>query len=187
MTIRDPNTGDFVNVEKTEPLEIHYTDSSDTTYTLQVAKDVEVLEFVDLTSLTLPEGLTKLHTLEIDSRPDGILFQLTSLNLPKDIGKDADWPFRLVLGNRGEEGKEQNERRSILLLAVHKDMRPFLLMYRFLPNDGPFSFPIRIPAAKDLIRNREPDDDGVFRIDMSHIFGEGLMLLKFMAFRRGYG
>ena len=25
---------------------------------------------------------------------------------------------------------------------------------------------VRIPSAKDLIRNREPDDDGVFRIPM---------------------
>ena len=170
--------GGFGETTAQETLDVHYTDSSGTTYTLQVEKNVEVLEFVDLTSLTLPKGLTKLHTLEIDSQPDGIVFQLTSLNLPKDIGKDADWPFRLVLGNRGEEGKEQNEQRSIPLLAVHKDMRPFLLMYRFLPNNGAFSFPIRIPAAKDLIRNREPDDDGVFRIDMSHIFWRGVDVIE---------
>ena len=38
-------------------------------------------------------------------------------------------------------------------LQVHEDMGRFLVAGY-----------IRIPAAKDLIRNREPDDDGVFRI-----------------------
>ena len=87
VTIRDPKTGGFVNVEKTEPLEIHYTDSSGTTYTLQVEKNVEVLEFVDLTSLTLPKGLTKLHTLEIDSQPDGIDISIDKPEPPKRYRK----------------------------------------------------------------------------------------------------
>ena len=135
--------------ETTEPetLEVRYNDSS----TLQVEKDVEVLRFdYRTTSLTLPEGLTKLHTLEIGTELGGG-FRLTSLKLPKDIGKDADWPFRLVLG-------------SALRLLLHKDMGPFLLIYRTGGQDRDFSLPIRISPAKDLIKNQEPDNDGVFRL-----------------------
>ncbi len=97
---------------ETETLEVRYTQSG-TSYTNQVAKDVKVLRFdFRITSLNLPDGLTKLHSLEIDIH-DGSAFALQSLKLPKDIGKDADWPFRVVLG------------REISSLSVHKDMGPF--------------------------------------------------------------
>ena len=137
-----------------ETLEVHYTDLGGTFHTLQVEKDVEVLRFNrfdSIRSLTLPEGLTKLHTLDIAT----VIFQLTSLKLPKDLGKEAEWTFRLMFG--GE---------TIPLLAVHKDMGRFLL---FLPSGrrGGAGAPTRIPAAKELMRNRIPDVDGVFRIDQT--------------------
>ena len=138
---------------ETETLEIQYTDSNGNSRTLQVEKDVKVLRFRNLKSLTLPDGLTKLHSLEIDIH-DGSAFVLQSLKLPKDIGKDADWPFRVVLG------------REISSLSVHKDMGPFLLIYRKrFGGEGSFSLPTRIPSAKELIKDRTPESDGVFRIE----------------------
>ena len=124
-----------------EMLEIRYTEHG-TSYTNQVTKDVEVLRLSQyITVLHLPEGLTKLHTLSIDSAGVHSL-NLTKLILPKDIGKDADWPFRLYVSYVDEN----------FTLQVHKDMGRFSLYH------------IRIPSAKNLIRNREPDDDGIFRI-----------------------
>ena len=138
-----------------ETLEVHYTDSGGTFHTLQVEKDVEVLRFDSrTTSLTLPEGLTKLHTLEIGTVLGGG-FRLASLKLPKDLGKEAEWTFRLMFG--GE---------TIPLLAVHKDMGRFLLLYN-VGRRGAGVVPTRIPSAEKLIKNRIPDDDGVFRIDQS--------------------
>ena len=123
-----------------EMLEIRYT-QGDTSYTNYVVKDVAVLRFdINITDLHLLEGLTKLHTLSI-RRIGNYNHMLTRLILPKDLGKEADWPLRLYVIPYS------------LTFQVHKDMGRFLL------NDY-----IRIPSAKDLIRNREPDDDGVFRI-----------------------
>ena len=142
--------------EITEPemLEVRYTDSSGTSYTNQVAKDVEVLRFSQyITALHLPEGLTKLHTLLITDRSSAHL-HLARLILPKDIGKDADWPLRVVLAFP-----------DFLALQVHKDMGQFSLAV--YPDNTFYYLPIRIPSAKKLIRNREPDDDGVFRIPIS--------------------
>ena len=138
---------------ETETLEVRYTQSG-TSYTNQVTKDVEVLRFpYQITDLILPEGLTKLHSLEIYTR-DYRYLELTRLILPKDIGKDADWPFRLVLGRP-------------ITLQVHKEMGQFSLVVKTLRGNGhTFWLPLRISSAKDLIRNREPDDDGVFRIPM---------------------
>ena len=149
---------------ETETLEVHYTDSGGTTYTLQVEKDIEVLRFNRfdrISSLTLPEGLTKLHTLDIAT----VIFELTSLKLPKDLGKEAEWTFRLMFG--GE---------TIPLLAVHKDMGRFLLLYN-VGRRGAGVVPTRIPSAEKLIKNRIPDDDGVFRIDQTdhHYLGVGVI------------
>ena len=124
-------------------LEVRYTQSG-TSYTNQVAKDVEVLIFKDgMTELHLPEGLTKLHTLAVVCRKGA--YEMPRLRLPKDIGKDADWMFKL-------RTTDMSFNQRNFTLQIHKDMG------RFLVNE------IRIPAAKDLIRNREPDDNGVFRI-----------------------
>lgn len=140
-----------------ETIEVHYTDINGTSHIMRVEKDVEVLRFENLTNLTLPEGLTKLHTLEV-----AMLFfegEKKRLKLPKDLAKDAEWTFRLVI-----DGLPSS---SILSLAVHKDMGHFLL---FLPSGrrgGAVAVPTRIPSAEKLIKNRIPDNDGVFRIDQS--------------------
>ena len=126
-----------------EMLQIRYTQSG-TSYTNQVEKDVEVLIFKDgMTELHLPEGLTKLHTLAVVCRKGA--YEMPKLRLPKDISKDADWMFKL-------RTTDMSFNQRNFTLQIHKDMG------RFLVNE------IRIPAAKDLIRKREPDDDGVFRI-----------------------
>ena len=73
---------------------------------------------------------------------------LTSLNLPEDFGKYAlgKYADRIVLLLD----------RSIERLSVHKNMKEFSLS-----REGEsFNF----PSAKELIRNRKPDSDGVYRI-----------------------
>ena len=149
-----------------ETIEVHYTDINGTSHIMRVEKDVEVLRFENLTNLTLPEGLTKVHTLEVD-----LLFfegERKRLKLPKDLAKDAEWTFRLVISRLTSS--------SVLSLAVHKDMRHFLL---FLPSGrrGDAGAPTRIPSAEKLIKNRIPDNDGVFRIDQSdhHYLGVGVI------------
>ena len=152
-----------------ETLEVHYTDSGGTFHTLQGEKDIEVLRFNrfdSIRSLTLPEGLTKLHTLDIAT----VIFQLTSLKLPKDLGKEAEWTFRLLIG--GE---------TIPLLAVHKDMGRFLLL-RNVGRRGAGVVPTRIPAAKELIRNRLPNEYGVFRIDQSDHHYLGVEVIEVYGF-----
>ena len=140
--------------QEPETLEVRYIQSG-TSYTNQVAKDVKVLRFdFRITSLTLPEGLTKLHTLEIDWN-NGI--NLPYLELPKDIGKEADWPFQLMLYRP-------------ITLRVHRAMGHFSLWARVNARGNGLGAPTRIPSAEDLIRNREPDDDGVFRIPMNYDF-----------------
>ena len=126
------------------------------TRTLRVEKDSEHLKidfpFGDddlLNWVRIPEGLTKVHTLEIDTVGvvlDQSTFEL-SISLPKDIGKDAEWPprFRINLS-------------LLYILEVHEEMGPFTVI------TGSAPLPLRIPSAKDLIRNQEPNDDGVFRI-----------------------
>ena len=130
-----------------ETLHVHYIYYPQATGGVGVAKDVESLAFADDTShITLPEGLTKLHTLLVHANNHADpLHALQSLQLPKDIGKDTDWPFQLQVVGLNTK----------FTLRIHEDMG------RFLVND------LRIPAAKDLIRNREPNDDGVFRIPIS--------------------
>ena len=157
--------------QEPETLEIHYTKPTSgtvhTMHVMQVEKDVEVLRFNDTSSITLPEGLTKLHTLEVD-----LFFfegERKRLKLPKDLAKDAEWTFRLVISGLTSS--------SVLSLAVHKDMGRFLL---FLPSGrrgGAAAVPTRIPLAEKLIKNRIPDDDGVFRIDQTdhHYLGVGVI------------
>lgn len=158
--------GGFGKTKAQETIEVYYTDINGTSHIMRVEKDVEVLRFENLTNLTLPEGLTKLYTLEVD-----LFFfegERKRLKLPKDLAKDAEWTFRLVT-----DGLPSS---SILSLAVHKDMGHFLL---FLPSGrrGGAGTPTRIPAAKELMRNRIPDGDGVFRIDQTdhHYLGVGVI------------
>lgn len=158
--------GGFWETTAQETLEVQYTDINGTSHIMRVAKDVEVLRFENLTNLTLPEGLTKLHTLEVD-----LFFfegERKRLKLPKDLAKDAEWTFRLVISRLTSS--------SVFSLAVHKDMERFLL---FLPSGrrGGAGAPTRIPAAKELIRNRLPNEYGVFRIDQTdhHYLGVGVI------------
>ena len=129
------------------------------TSTNQVAKDVEILRFDgQINSLNLPEGLTKLDTLVITYREPGeysdvVVAHYLRLRVPQDIGRDADWPLRVVLENPPG-----------FALQVHKDMGQFSLVVRKTGDE--YYLPVRIPSAKNLIRNRKPDDDGVFRISM---------------------
>ena len=163
--------GGLEEITAQETLEVHYTKPTNRTvhtmHVMQVEKDVEVLRFNDTSSLTLPEGLTKLHTLEVDlSFFEG---ERKRLKLPKDLAKDAEWTFRLVTNGLTSS--------SVLSLAVHKDMGHFLL---FLPSGrrgGAVAVPTRIPLAEKLIKNRIPDNDGVFRIGQTdhHYLGVGVM------------
>ena len=134
--------------ETTEPkmLEVRCT-LYGASYTNQVAENVAVLRFNNnITTLHLPEGLTKLHTLLVHANNHtDPLHALQSLRIPKDISKAADWPFQLQVVGLNTK----------FTLRIHEDMG------RFLVNE------LRIPAAKDLIRNREPNNDGVFRIPIS--------------------
>ena len=139
-----------------ETLEVQYTDINGTSHIMRVEKDVEVLRFDRIISLTLPEGLAKLHTLEVD-----LFFfegERKRLKLPKDLAKDAEWTFRLVTNGLTSS--------SVFSLAVHKDMGRFLLL-RNVGRRGAEVVPTRIPEAKELMRNRLPDNDGVFRIDQT--------------------
>ena len=90
-----------------------------------------------------------MHTLLIDKH----LLQhppvhLTSLKLPEDFGKNVKtrWQIRLRLDS------------SIERLSVHKNMREFTLH-----RDHDYNGFVILPA-RELIRNRSPDSDGVFRI-----------------------
>lgn len=67
-----------------ETLEIQYTDSSSAIYSTPVAKDVESLSFTTspITSLTLPEGLSRLKTLGISWNDN-----LISLTLPEGLSR----------------------------------------------------------------------------------------------------
>ena len=169
---------------------------------LQVDADEEVLKFKDipLTSLTLPEGLTRLRELEVDfgwpslgsmtnlTLPEGLrsletlklwncgltnltlpkglvrmwyliiaeardIPPLTSLKLPEDFGKNVTRQIDLFL-------KHSTER-----LSVHKNMKEFRLLRFddvFVGGGGGGEF--EFPSARELIRNRSPDSDGIFRI-----------------------
>lgn len=125
-----------------ETIEIQYTSSNSDSNTFNVEKDAEVLRFEDPTSLTLPDGLTKLHTLIIDATNAGYLgaspLNLVSLKLGKDLRKDDNWPFRLMIRNQ-----------SIFSLSGYKEMRPFEVILIA-------TITIRISSAQDLIKNRPP-------------------------------
>ena len=141
VTIRDPNTGDFVDVEKTEPLEIHYTNKNREGGFREVNPG-HAWQFVDSSyySVNLPAGMRHLEGLNVR---DSSSFNLTTLKLPKDIGIDASIPFRLKTED------------YLPILQLHKDMRAF---YLFRGQNV-----LRIPPMQDLIQNLEPDDDGLIR------------------------
>lgn len=153
-----------------ETLTIHYRDNGNNDKTLEVEEDVEVVKINSgLSSLTLPEGLTKLHTLDIPQ------FHGSRLKLPKDIGKEAEWPFRLKIRSA-----------SVPSLAVHREMEKFELFHwirQDFTGDYDWDVPTRIPAAKDLIKNLRLDvavdsegfvraslDSGL-RIDVIEVYG----------------
>ena len=113
-----------------------------------------------LTNLTLPKGLVSLYSLQIttDGNP------LTSLKLPEDLGKNVRsgerlWrnsPIRILL----------TLSTSIERLSVHKNMKEFkLVRCERSPCDGEV---LDFPSARELIRNRSPDSDGVYRIETRH-------------------
>ena len=106
------------------------------------------LWYCGLTDLTLPKGLMQVNWLSIPEARD-IPF-LTSLNLPEDFGKYAlgKYADRIVLLLMP----------SIERLSVHKNMKEFRLVRYFVHDEFDF------PSARELIRNRKPDSDGVFRI-----------------------
>ena len=99
-----------------------------------------------LTNLTLPKGLVQMRDLRISTRYDT---PLTSLKLPEDFGKNVKSPFRIGLQLAS----------SIERLSVHKNMREF-----WIRKSGEELEELDFPSARELIRNRKPDSDGVFRI-----------------------
>ena len=173
---------------KAERLEIQYTLSSGTSSTLQVNSDVKVLQFRaigiislilpegltelehlsvadnQLNSLTLPEGLSNLRSIELVKNhltsltlPEGLVKletlalwgnPLTSLTLPEDLGKNVEGGF--ILGKWDEPYLTQ--------LSVHYKMNEFSIRT---------ASSLIFPPARELIRNRSPDSDGVFRIRSS--------------------
>ena len=195
--------GGFWETTAQETLTIEYTleGVEGVRHELQVDADEEILEFenIPLTSLTLPEGLTRLRELKVNffgfspwgsmtnlTLPEGLksleklelwncgltnltlpkglvrmrylviteardIPPLTSLKLPEDFGKNATLQIHLFLEHSTER------------LSVHKNMKEFRLR-RYGPNFENFDF----PPARELIRNREPDSDGVFRIQSRH-------------------
>ena len=96
-----------------------------------------------LTNLTLPKGLVQMRDLCISTRSDTLL---TSLKLPEDFGKNVKYPYRIGLQLAS----------SIERLSVHKNMREF-----WIRKSGE---ELDFPPARELIKNRSPDSDGVFRI-----------------------
>ena len=154
--------GGFGKTTAQETLKIRYTEDDGSSHIRQVAKDVDTLVFRDTIALHLPEGLTKLYSLVILGRTGKYNISLSQplplsrLRLPKDIGKDAEVPLRVtvvaVLPND-------------FTLQVHKDRVQFSLRVEAGNSWQKLkSYRVEIPSAKDLIRNRVPDDDGVFRI-----------------------
>ena len=154
---------------------------------LQVEKDVEVLTFdyIPLTSLTLPKGLMRLRDLRVGNfgyhgcnlknliLPEGLksleVFRsrgcgLTNLTLPKGLVHMRD----LIVSDHlpslklpEDFGKYASQRivylsASTKRLSVHKNMVEFRLSRG---GEG-----LNFPSARELIRNRRPDSDGVFRI-----------------------
>ena len=99
-----------------------------------------------LTNLTLPKGLVQMRDLRIATRYDT---PLTSLKLPEDFGKNVKYPFEIGLLLAS----------SIERLSVHKNMREF-----WIRKSGEEVEELDFPFARELIRNRKPDSDGVFRI-----------------------
>ncbi len=74
-------------------LEVRYN-NSETRYLLV---DAEVAWFYDLVNLILPECLTKLKRLTIGSTGGSLAGRLTSLKLPRYIGKEEASQFQLEL------------------------------------------------------------------------------------------
>ena len=128
-----------------ERLWIHYTDKSRADRSREVYSTLghpPQFEFVDSSyySVNLPAGMSHLVGLNVR---DSSSFNLTTLKLPKDMGIDASFPFRLKVGDH------------LPILQLHKDMRAF---YLFRGQNV-----LRIPPMQDLIQNLEPDDDGLIR------------------------
>ena len=96
-----------------------------------------------LTNLTLPKGLVRMRYLVIAEARD--IPPLTSLKLPEGFGRNASIIVLLL-------------DRSVERLSMHKTMKEFKLN-RF-DGGGEFEF----PSARECIRNRSPDSDGIFRI-----------------------
>ena len=106
-------------------------------------RSLNLSENNQLTNLTLPEGLVKLGFLHLEDTP------LATLKLPKDLGKNVDGEFTLYA---------RSKVFSLKQLSVHYEMKEFNLT--IVEN-------LRFPPARELIRNRITDSDGVFRIRSS--------------------
>ena len=122
-------------------------DSSMTNLTLpEGLRSLKILDLWNcgLTNLTLPKGLVQMRDLRISTHYDTT--PLTSLKLPEDFGKNVKYPFRIGLQLAS----------SIERLSVHKNMGEF-----WLRKSGE---ELDFPPTRELIRNRRPDSDGVFRI-----------------------
>ncbi len=113
-------------------------------------RSLNLSENNQLTNLTLPEGLVKLGFLHLGDTP------LATLKLPKDLGKNVEGEFTLFVNSDSRDALFFLEQ-----LSVHYEMKEFNLSLSSTIGN------LRFPPARELIRNRIPDSDGVFRIRSS--------------------
>lgn len=167
---------------------------------LQVDADEEILEFenIPLTSLTLPEGLTRLRELKVEfdfspwgsmtdlTLPEGLsslekleLWNcgLTNLTLPKGlvrmrylvITEARDIPPLTSLKLPEDFGKNATLQIRLFLKHSTERLSVHKNMKEFrLRRYGPNFENFDFPPARELIRNQSPDSDGVFRIQSRH-------------------
>ena len=188
--------GEFWQTTAQETLTVEYTleGVEGVRHELQVDADEEVLKFenIPLTSLTLPEGLTRLRELEVimgwpgGTMPNLILPEglrslerlhlwncgLTNLTLPKGlvmldwlvIHNHSDIPSLTSLKLPEDFGKNAKRQINLLLNPSTERLSVHKTMKEFKLNrfDGGGEFDF--PSARRLIKNRKPDSDGVFRI-----------------------
>ncbi len=126
-------------------------------------------------SFKLPSGMINLEHLNLAQN------NLGRLELPKDLAKNVVRAPTFMLVVEAARSIEPPNGYGLRQLAVHYEMERFRL------KDVVSEKILSIPAAKDWIKNKSPDSDGVFRFKVSPpIFDEFEVYGKpFITIRRG--
>lgn len=126
-------------------------------------------------SFKLPSGMINLDLLNLAQN------NLGRLELPKDLAKNIVRAPTFMLVVEAARSIEPPNGYGLRQLAVHYEMERFRL------KDVVSEKILSIPAAKDWIKNKSPDSDGVFRFKVSPpIFDEFEVYGKpFITIRRG--